>query len=327
MAIQVGILGLGFMGKCHLDAYAKVRGATVAAVCDVEKGRVAPYAEGADSVRAYTRAAALFEDPSLDVIDICLPTYLHARNTRAALEAGKHVICEKPMARDSKTAKGMVAAAQKSGRRLFMAHCIRFWPSYAKARDLVLGGKYGEVRSARFCRLSPLPDWSWKNWLHQPAKSGLCALDLHIHDADFIQYLLGKPKAVVSQGGGRKRGWVDHIVTAYDYGADKLVTAEGAWEYPGGYPFTMTFTIAMEKATLIMGPDLKLALHTSNGKSRELKVPKGDGYQAELQHFVDCIRKDVASDVVSPESAMHSVKLIEAELASLKTSKRVVVRF
>ncbi len=221
----------------------------------------------------------------------------------------------------------MVRAARKTGRKLFLAHCIRFWPSYVKARELVNSGRYGAVMSARFCRLSPLPGWSWKNWLHQPAQSGLCALDLHIHDADFIQYLFGKPRAVLSQGGGRKRGWLDHIVTAYDYGQDKLVTAEGAWEYPAGYPFAMTFTIAMEKATLCMGADLKLTLFTANGKSREVKVPEGDGYQCELQHFTDCLRKGVDSEVVSPESALNSLKLIEAEVASARSSRRVTVRF
>jgi len=221
----------------------------------------------------------------------------------------------------------MCTAAKKSGRKLFLAHCIRFWPSYVKAREIVLSGKYGAVVTARFCRISPKPLWSWENWLHAPAKSGLSALDLHIHDADFVQYLFGKPKAVVSQGIGLQPGGIDHIITRYVYRRDQFITAEGAWEYHAGFPFSMTFHIAMEKATLDMTRDTKLMLYPMKGNPKEVKEPKGDGYERELQQILDCLRANRDSDVVTPESAMNSVKLVEAELASCRSGKPVAVRF
>ncbi len=332
MTIRVGILGLGMMGKFHHDTYAKVKGARVEAICEVDpKKRQGIIGHGfgeinVSKLRVYSQAEALFADPALDMIDVCLPTYLHAKYTVAALKAGKHVVCEKPMARTSAEAKTMIEAAKKSGKQLFVAQCIRFWPSYAKARELVMSGKYGKVLTARFCRMSGLPAWSWENWLHDPAKSGRAALDLHIHDVDFVQYLFGKPKSVLSCAGGLKKGCLDHIITSYEFGKDQLVSAEGAWEYASAYPFAMTFSICMEEATLDMTRDTKLYLYPLRGKAAEVKVPAGDGYFHELSHFVQCVRSNRGSDVVSPESAMNSVKILEAEVESARLSKPVSVR-
>ncbi len=333
MTIRVGLLGMGMMGKCHHDTYAKIKGVRVEAVCDADaekrKGQIGhDFGEiDVSGYRVYSRAEQLLADPNLDVIDISLPTFLHAKYTIAALRAGKHVICEKPMARSAAEAKSMVAAARKTGKKLFLAHCIRFWPSYAKAREIVQSGRYGSVRTARFCRLSGLPGWSWKNWLQQSSKSGLCALDLHIHDADFVMYLFGKPKSVLSVAGGLRPGSLDHIITAYNYGGGRLISAEGAWEYASGYPFSMTFSIAMERATLDMTRDLKLMIYPVGGSPKEVKVPAGDGYLHELRHFIECIHAGEDSPIIPPESALNSIQLVEAEIKSARTGKPVTVRF
>ena len=130
----------------------------------------------------------------------------------------------------------MVAAAKQARRRLFVAQCIRFWPAYATARDIIRSRKHGKVRSAVFTRLSATPTWSWKQWLHDPRKSGSAALDLHIHDSDYILYVFGKPKSVFSRGCGSPQKGFEHIVTTYDYGRSSLIMAEGAWEYSSFVP-------------------------------------------------------------------------------------------
>ncbi len=338
MPIRVGLVGLGFMGKCHYETYGRLKGVQVAGICDVDRrklsgdwSKIAGNIGGAggkvdlSGLKLTDRLGDLLSDPQIDLIDITLPTYLHAEAALAALKAGKHVVCEKPLARTAAEAGKLVAAAAKAKGQLFVAHCIRFWPAYAAAKKLVQSGKYGKVRSAWFRRHSCLPTWSWQNWLQDPKKSGACALDLHIHDADFILYCFGKPQAVTSQAYGFTKGRADHIVTSYDYGKGALITAEGAWEYPKTYPFSMTFSIAMEKATLRF--DGQLELHTASGKKSAVKIPASDGYTEELAHFVDCLRRGRKSDVVSPESAYQSVKLVEAELASAAAGKTVKVKF
>ena len=335
MKVKVGILGMGFMGNCHFNAYGACKAAKIVALCDIDSDKLSENAQTAGNIavgatrknmariKTYTDAEQLFADANVDVVDIALPTYLHKEYAIRAMRAGKHVICEKPMAISSGEAKAMLAAAKQTRRRLFVAQCIRFWPAYAKTREIIRSKKYGKVRSAVFTRVSPTPTWSWDGWINDPRKSGAAAFDLHIHDADFVLYTFGKPKSVFSRGCGSLRKGFDHIVTTYDYGGSRLIMAEGAWEYPGGFGFSMTFRVAMEEATLELAADGTLKLHGQNGVSKTVRVSKGDGYVLELQHFIDCIAKNSASKIVPPESALKSVRLVEAEIESAATGKPI----
>ena len=338
--VRIGIVGRGFMGNMHLGAYAHIRGAKVAAICDTRKEMLKPEVEVAGNIdlsggkidfnrmKWYNRLDNLLADPDIDVVDITLPTYLHVGAAVKSFKAGKNVICEKPLALNSRDAARIVAAAKKAGKRLFVGHCIRYWPVYAKAREIVRSGKYGKLLSARFVRLSLAPVWSWKNWILDHKRSGDAAMDLHIHDSDFVLYTFGAPKSVVSHGAGLglKKQRLDHIITAYEYPGGALVTAEGSWIYAPGFGFQMQFAIALEKATLLCGPDLNLMIHPVKGKSSKVRVSTLTGYALELRDFVACLRKDKPCEVVTPESALQSVKLVEAEIKSALTGKRVPVR-
>ena len=194
-------------------------------------------------------------------------------------------------------------------------------------REIIHSRQHGKVRSAVFTRVSPRPTWSWRQWLHDPRKSGSAALDLHIHDADYILYLFGEPKSVFSRGSGSARKGFDHVVTTYNYGKPSLIVAEGGWDYPPGYPFSMTFRVTMEKATLSLAADGGLTLYGADNAAAVVCVPEGDGYRHELRHFIDCIANDEASAIVTPKSAMRSVQLVEAEIRSAAAGKPVKVRF
>ncbi|NIA06314.1 MAG: Gfo/Idh/MocA family oxidoreductase [Actinobacteria bacterium] len=339
MPTRVGIMGLGFMGKTHFDVYSRMKNVRVVAIFDTDIRKLrgnwssitGNIGEGGvkhdlSAIRTCSRLGQIFDDPDIDVVDITLPTHLHAKIAIRALKAGKHVICEKPMARTSSECQKMIEAARKAKGKLFVAHCIRFWPEYAKAKAIVRSGKYGKVFSAVFTRLSSVPIWSHQNWMQDPKKSGTCALDLHIHDVDFILHLFGKPKSVTSRASGFRKGRLDHIVTTYDYGDNLLVTAEAGWEYPDTFPFSMAFRIAMEKATLAFQPD-GLMLYPARGKARKIRVKSGDGYEHELRHFVGCIAKNLLSELITPEDAARSVKTVEAEIESVKSRSAVKLDF
>ncbi len=335
MTPHIGILGLGFMGKQHYLTYARIPNAHVAAICDIDPrkrvgdwsgigGNLGEAAEAVDlsGIAVYADADALFADPDIAVVDITLPTYLHAAYAIRAMDAGKHVICEKPMARTPEEAAAMLAAAERTGRRLFIAQCLRFWPPYVLLRDLLHAQRYGRVRSAVFARRSCLPTWSWDNWLLDPAKSGGCVLDLHIHDADFILHCFGRPDAVVSTGLTAAHGRNDHCVTVYEYADEALIVAEGGWGYPPTYPFSMTFTVDMEQATVRLDETGQLTLYPREGAPQRLAVAAEDGYYYELDHFLRCLAAGTTSPVVTPESAYQAVCLVTAEMASLHQHTR-----
>jgi predicted dehydrogenase len=338
VGLKIGLVGLGFMGKMHWGCWRKTDGADVVAVCDVDERKRAGDWSAVDAnigesggsvdlsnLKAYAAGEDLFADADVDVVDITLPTYLHADYTIKALEAGKHVICEKPMAITAAEAQRMVDAASASGKKLFVGHCIRYWPAYAEARRIIKSGEHGKVLSAMFRRLGATPLGSWQNWMQDPAKSGAAVLDLHIHDADFVLYTFGVPKSVTCRGSGFDAGRYDHTITTYDYGDGSMVAAEGGWIYAPEFGFEMSFNIAMEKASLKMGGDLVLKLLPKSGGVSIIDPPQGDGYELELADFAACISGDKDSEVVTPDSARQSVRLIELEVESAKTGATVDV--
>ena len=339
--INVGIIGLGFMGKRHFECYQANRKAQVVAIADVDAkkragdwssiggniGNVTGAIVDLTGITTYTRAADLIADRKVHLVDICLPTVQHAKHTIAALKAGKHVMCEKPMAMNSLECAAVLAAAKGAAGKIMFGHCIRFWPEYVVAKKLIDGGQLGPVLSATFRRVSATPTWSWKNWLLDAKQSGSAALDLHVHDSDYVLWLFGKPKKVTSVGASLVSEGVDHIVTQYDYGRRNFqVTAEGGWMFPSAFPFEMAFTIVCEKGTLEYrsSSGKGLQVFQSNGRILSPQVPVGDGYSRELDYYLTCIERKRPVETVTVASSAMSVKVVECEIESVR--KRVAVR-
>lgn len=332
-------VGLGFMSKMHFETYPKVPGAPVVALCDIDPPKRAGdrSAIGADigagggrvdlsRYRVYADLDDLVADPGVNAVDITLPTLLDAPAAMKVREAGKHVIGEKPLARTSPEAVPMVAAARAARRKLFVTQCLRPWPPYAVTRRFIRAGTLGRGRSAVFRRLGATPVGSGKNRLQNPAPSGLCAPDMHIHDSDFILQVFGPPKSVTDRGAGFSRGRLDHLLTTDDYGDGSLITAEGGWRYSPPLGFEMTFLIALERATPAPGRDGILKLLPRRGQARALRVPPGDGYLLELRDFIRGLERGKESEVVMFESAARSVRLVEREMESAHKGRPLPVR-
>ena len=337
--VRVGVVGIGFMGKMHFGVYKANPKSEVVAIADVDEkklsgdwsaiaGNIGDGSAGnvdLAGIKKYRDAFELIEDPDVDLVDITLPTYLHARYTLAALKAGKHVMCEKPICDNLADAKKVVAAARRAKGRFMVGHCIRFWPEYAWTREHVVEKKeYGRVLSASFRRLSATPVWSWTNWLMDGKKSGGAAVDLHIHDVDYVRYLFGDPKAVWALGavGAVSKGGVDHVVAQYRYPGVKQVTAEGGWALPGGFGFEMSFILVCEKATVVYNctKTPAFAVHLKNGKTVTPEVASGDGYSRELDYFLDCVQANRAPKTVTGDEALRSLALALAEVKSVKAT-------
>jgi predicted dehydrogenase len=337
MAIGVGIVGLGFISQMHQAAYAAAKGAKLVALCDSDAGQLANVGKGVagnidagdigidyDKVAKYTSLDKMLADPNVDAVSICTPTHTHVPLALKAIAAGKHVLTEKPISVKAADAKPLVAAARKTKLTVMVAQCIRFWPEYVYLKDVIEKGTLGKLRSLTMTRLSPTPTWSHKGWILEAAKSGSAAMDLHVHDTDFVCYAIGKPKSVVSVGTSRVTPGVDHIMTMYRFADKKLqVAAEGGWGYDPDFAFRMQYHALFENGSI----DFTMAeFHVfKNGKELKPKLAKGDGYQREVQYFIDCVRKGVKPATATPADAMQSVAVVEAELASCKAGKEIKV--
>jgi predicted dehydrogenase len=335
--LRVGIVGFGFMGRMHYKCWKNQPEVQIVAICDTNPnlvedtrkvvGNIAGAADAVDfeSLNVYTEYSKMLRKEKPDVVSISLPTHLHAAFAVKALKAGVNVLCEKPMSLDLAGCKKMIAAAEKSGKLLQIGHCVRFWPEYAKAKQIVASGEYGKVLAASFRRLSSAPTWSRDGWLNDSQLSGGMILDLHIHDTDFVQYLLGTPTAVESVCGKAPNSADVHVVTQYFYDDGKAIVAEGGWAMMPSFGFEMSFNIMLEKATLVYDCTRTPAFRVCPGEGTAFvpQVESGDGYSRQIDHFVRAVQGKSVEPVLSLAESMESVRIVAAEIKSARSGKRI----
>ena len=337
--LNIGIVGFGFMGRMHYRCWKGRDDAKIVAICDINEnivedsqkavGNVAGAEEAIDfsGINIYSHLGKMLDQEKLDAVSITLPTFLHTDSTIQALEAGVNVLCEKPMSLHVPECERMIAAAKDSEKILQIGHCVRFWPECAVTRQIVADGKYGKLLAASFRRLSAPPTWSHENWLMNQQRSGGMELDMHIHDSDYVQYLLGMPRAVCSFG-VKGDGGLAHIVTHYLYDDDIVITAEGGWALAPSFGFEMSFNIILEKATILYDctRDPAFKVCPVDGEAFTPEVPSGDGYILEIDHLVRLLNGETVPPVTTLEQSLNSIKIVEAEKESVRTGAIVSIK-
>ena len=347
--VKVGIIGLGFMGTTHLDIYRNNEKADVVAVADINPAKLAGdissvFANigGGDNnipldlqgITTYRDGMDLISDPNIDLVDICVPTFLHRKYAIAALEAGKHLMLEKPIGRTSEDAKAIVEAAAKTDKCFTVGMCVRAWPEYRYVYEQFSTGSYGELVNAFFKRVSPtMAGKAWEDWYSDEARSGGALLDLHLHDIDEVLYFFGRPRAVTSTGsiGFRGKGSVDHIFTFYDFGVGKTVVAEGGWSAGENVPFEMSFQLVCEKATIIFNAS-GLTEYFEDGTTVTpdlVAYPGPTGWHQELDSMLEAIQAEVpAEKYITPAEIIDGIRLAEAERKSIDNNgTKVIVNY
>ena len=325
---KVGIIGLGFIGKMHLGSLRKTGMAEIVAVADKEPANLGQGAAKAgnialdgdlslEGVKTYADGDDLLADPDVEVVLIAMPTHLHKEYVLKAIEAGKHIMCEKPFVRHTEEGEEILRALEGYEKNFMVLQCIRFWPAYAKAYELIKSGEYGKVVSAHFVRNSPKPTWSWGNWLLANACGGGALVDLHIHDVDFVNYCFGKPAKIQAAGVPKGEEGVGDIMAIYTYEDGPMVTLHGAWNFMPKFPFRMGFRMGLEEASFEFNSllDMNLHVYPSDGSVVVPEIDSADGYFLEEKYFFECIDKGEKPSLVTPESALDAIRLVEQELA------------
>jgi predicted dehydrogenase len=335
--VNVAVVGLGFMGVTHLRAYLDNPQARIVAVCGNTRLPVNGILAGVagniqksndivlgSKVKVFQKFEELLTDPEIELVDICTPTPLHASQVIAELKVGKHVLCEKPLARTSVIARKILQVAEKSPGFLMPAMCMRFWPGWNWLKQIVTQQTYGKVLAARFSRLSVMPAWSRHDTYSNDDDSGGALFDLHIHDTDFVNHLFGRPASVFSTGVSSPRGAISHVVTQYHYPGGPVVHAEGGWLLPQG--FNMTYTLHCEHATLdydlARGADALIV--TESGHAPHIvKLEGTDGYAGEINYFIDCVANGRPPQVVTAHDGVTALEICEAEETSIRTGSLI----
>lgn len=322
---KIGIVGAGFMGKMHAQVYQGLAGAELMGVYDHGKARAIPYAEQF-GIKVFDSLEDLAKECT--VVDICTPTDTHAELAIAGAKLGLHVISEKPMARTLEEAEAMTKACSDAGVKLFIAHCIRFWPEYVKLKELVDSKELGELLSVNLTRYGGFPAWSSDQWLRAEVRAGGGVLDMHIHDTDYILYLLGEPETMDTWGSVDEKG-PGHVFTTMTYRSGKTIAhLEGGWNLPTGSPFKMAFRAVFENGAAIWDagplgiyrpetepefPEFKKMAAEGGGNLSDL-----GGYSAELAEFMDCLNTGRECTVVTPQTSLKSLEYTLKEIDQIK---------
>lgn len=330
--LRSAIIGTGFIGNAHATAYKNMDNAQLVAIVDVdeEKGRKA--AEDFDC-KYYKDAEEMLQAEEVDIVDICLPTFLHEQYVLLAARYKKHILCEKPVTLSLESMDRMLAAVKEAGVRFMVAQVVRFWPEYIKIKEMYDAGDFGDVRMVYANRIAQHPNWT--QWHRDPGKSGGGLFDLHLHDIDFVQYLFGKVKSVYAVGKASETGCWNFVMTTLKFENGNYATVEGIFDMTENYPFTMTFRIIGETKTvdysMVAGFNLEdvgsskraAVLYESGHEPRKLDIDEKDAYQIELEYFVGHIESGKPFDVITPEDSRHVVAVICAIQKSLETGKVV----
>ncbi|MBU4361139.1 Gfo/Idh/MocA family oxidoreductase [bacterium] len=332
--IKIGIIGCGFMGKMHVNCFRALQDVRVVGVSDIRQDKAKEIANLVGA-RVVTDANELINNKEIDAISILLPTHLHKELVIKTAQAKKHIFCEKPLALTVKDAEEMIKETRKEKVKLMIGMVLRFWSEYIEFKRIVDSEIYGKLTTLTCTRLSSRPVFGWDKWYFDPKQSGGAALDLHIHDTDYIYYLLGKPKSVYSLRKRTNKN-LEYIYTNYKY-KDTVVNAEGGWversfgfvqairgvfedgtvlEYNSkNQPLTI---YGKEKAELVNVPESKVNSINTDGNISEL-----GGYYNEVKYWIECLQNDRYPERITPEDAKVSLEIVLKEIKSAEIGKEI----
>lgn len=330
--LKTGLLGLGGIGKsAHLPPHLLLEKEGVSklvAVCDISPERFESNIETnvggsailPDEIHRYTDFEEMIKSEELDIIDICLPTYLHAPYTLRALETGHHVLCEKPMSLDYESCQLMCDTAKKMGKKLMIGQCNRFSAAHLLLKKYVLEKTFGEVKNVLFTRFSTTPDWGWENWFLDADRSGGAMLDLHIHDIDYARFVFGEPLAAscYTESITSRRDVVHTRLIYKDFSA----TAVCDWSRKG-MPFETICTIAFEEATVTRKGSVVTVAPRNGEKAYEPEITLVNYYLEEIRAFMECVINDTEPENLPEDSAL-SVKLVNALMESSDKNGEII---
>jgi len=324
--ISILLIGAGTMGTAHARSYQSMDNVELVGIIDLDTQKAAKLAGGG------TKIFSSFEDAEeiidqVDVVDVCVPTFLHKEFVKKAAMNGKHVICEKPLARTLEDAIEMLNICNEKEVKLFVGHVVRFFPEYNLAKMALENGEIGKPGVVRTSRGGGFPR-AWNDWYADVQSSGGVILDLIIHDFDYLRWCFGDVERVYAKSLlGRGFARLDYALVTLRFKNGVIAHVEGSWSHEG---FSTKLEIAGDKGAIEYdSSQQRPLLATIKGDSTQkggVNVPrsplKESPYYRELAHFIDCIETG-KQPIVTAEDGVKAVEIAMAALHSVETGQTV----
>ncbi|TRZ38973.1 gfo/Idh/MocA family oxidoreductase [Niallia circulans] len=331
--LKIGVIGCGSIAQHrHLQEYSWNKAVEIVAVCDINEERALEIGKEY-SAKAYTDYKELLADKDIDAVSVCTPNYLHAPISIDALNAGKHVLCEKPMATSSEEAAQMIEAAEKNGKKLMIGHNQRFVKSHQKARELIQSGAVGKIYSFRSAFGHGGPEqWSVdgkESWFFQKEKAFIGAMgDLGVHKTDLLRYVLGEEfvevGAFVETNAKDFADVDDNAVCVLKTESGIIGTLAASWAYTSKEDNSTV--IYGEKAILRLEdhPQYSLIVQYATGEivNYELgKIQSNDAGGQDATGVIDHFVSSIVSDTEPLITGAEGKKSLEVILGAIKSNE------
>jgi predicted dehydrogenase len=319
--MRIGILGAGGMGSAHARLYGTMPDVQVAGIVGRTQEKVQAVATSL-GIPGYTDPRRLLDDDRVEAIDVCYPTYLHAEYAIAALRRGKHVFCEVPLALTLEETDAMLAAARASDRLLLVAFVVRFVDANVYVRDVVQAGELGAPQAVTMTYLFRRdPSWAAR----RAAGFGTVLVEQVSHEFDYLNWLLGRPNALLATGLAGADGDLEHLWVLLEY-ADRRAAIEVSTLLPASHPFTTHLRVVCADGALdttfrmpVDGPpETLLTRYPGAGAPETPSIPDEDPYWTECRYFADCVAGKADPRRMSAEAARDSLQLALAAQESFE---------
>ena len=350
--LRIGIVGTGNIAGVHLDAYKKVQNAQIVAACDINPENLKTAAEKYGIKNTYPTLTEMIKNEELDAVDVCVWNCNHAKCSIEALNAGLHVLCEKPMAANAKEAEEMIEAAKRNNKLLMIGFVLRFDDETKIAKDFIDNDYLGDIyySKAIYLRRHGAPG----GWFTDKSRSaGGPIIDLGVHVIDLTRYLMGKPKALSVFASTENRlknrphlktsvGWKpkdakpDDVYDVEDYGiamikydSGKITLLETSYSI-NGESVTKKELYGTKGGMNLNGQSTKIYTEVNGFLADIMPVTENyndscDMFEAETRHFTDCCLNGTTC-IASSEDGLEVMKILDAIYESAKTGHEVIIR-
>ncbi len=329
--MKIGLIGCGGIGDTHnkaLKALSLDHDITVVALADCREDFLKKAKELWPEAEEYTQGMDLIDHARVDSVHICLPSYLHTQHAVKAMEKGLDVLIEKPVCITEEDCKILLEAKARTGAKVMIGHVLRFFEEYIYLKEVFDSNTYGQLKAIEMGRKGGDVLWGYQDWFHDAKKSGSVMLDLHVHDVDFLHYLLGKPDTLEVEVERRDNGLVHHVSTKFQFGLIPAL-AEGLWDLSPSRPFEAYFKASFEKGMLIFDSNAtsSLVFNRTEGDvvpiilpheyahtgTTDINIANIGPYYSEIKYFVECLLENKPIEQATLEDGIEAVRLVFQE--------------
>jgi predicted dehydrogenase len=329
--MKVGIVGNNLYGQIFFRTLESFEDVQVTAVCP-ELGESMESFSERQRLKIFENFPKMVEESGLDIVVLASVTALHAQQAVAAMQAGAHVLVDRPIALSLDECDWMMAEAQRVNRLLMIGHVLQFWPEYIIIRKMIAQRVLGIVHAGTGWRISGALNRSWQGRLLHP-RYGLGCLEAHFHDIDYLNTLFGKPASITALGTQTAQGSWKQVHSLLKYANGLHISMEANYSVPLNYPLNMHLRLDGDKGTVVFNFQGALAAQGNAQRTlveflmeqdpKVVQVEIKDGYVSMVSHFLDCIRNGQSPAFGTPEQSRDALQVLLAISEAAQTGKSV----